>query len=123
MFCCRAVPFLFFCNNLLFVCVWNIFVCTLGKKLCQLCFPTTCELVSRVELLSSLSRIFDCPLNWVFNPAQPQIGIESINWADSFASSMYSSHHDKIESLAELLGDDSRDSSKQKLEKPSTYCN
>ena len=107
-----------------YFCVSGIFLFVLWEKSCINFFlPATCELVSRVELQSSLSRIFDCPLNWVFNPAQPQIGIESINWADSFASSMYSSHHDKIESLAELLGDDSRDSSKQKLEKPSTYCN
>ena len=35
--------------------------------------PATCELVSRVEPQSSLSRAFDWPLNWAFNPAQPQL--------------------------------------------------
>ena len=29
--------------------------------------------MSRVEFQSSLSRVFDCPLNWVFNSAQPHI--------------------------------------------------
>ena len=35
--------------------------------------PATCELVSRFELQSSLSRVFDALSNWVFNPAQPHL--------------------------------------------------
>ena len=35
--------------------------------------PATCELVSRAELQSSLSRVFDALSNWVFNPAQPHM--------------------------------------------------
>ena len=55
-------------------CVWNFFVkFTLRETCFNFFFPATCELVSRVELQSSLSRVFDCPLNWVFNPAQPHL--------------------------------------------------
>ena len=54
-------------------CVWNFFCFHFERTFFQLFFPATCELVSRVELQSSLSRVFDCPLNWVFNPAQPHM--------------------------------------------------
>ena len=40
---------------LLFFCVWNLFVCTLQKDCVNYFLPATCELVSRVELQSSLS--------------------------------------------------------------------
>ena len=44
------------------------------------------KLVSRVEspsLQSSLSRVFDCTSNWVFNPAQPHIRTKVVNIAYS----------------------------------------
>ena len=74
MFCRRAVLFSCFCWDLFNIfCVWNFFVFTLRETCSTFFCPATCELVSRVEFQSSLSRVFDCPLNWVFNSAQPHI--------------------------------------------------
>ena len=61
-----------------FLCL-DSFVFTL-RETCFNFFSATCELVSRVEPRSSLSRVFDCPLNWVFNPAQPHMWIWSEDW-------------------------------------------
>ena len=62
------MPFLFYLFYILLI------PAGAAVKTCVNCFlPATCELVSSIELQSSLSRVFDCPLNWVFNPAQPHL--------------------------------------------------
>ena len=68
-----AFFYLIFCgNSFCNFFVSGIFLFVLWERNCvNFLLPATCELVSRVELQSSLSRVFDCPLNWVFNPAQP----------------------------------------------------
>ena len=60
----------------IFFCVWIFSVCSFGKQVLSTFFSQC--LVSRVKspsLQSSLSRVFDTPLNSVFNPAQPQVSI------------------------------------------------
>ena len=62
-----TIFFFYFCvSGIILFLLWENFVSTSFS-------PATCELVSRVELQSSLSRVFDCPLNSVFNPAQPHM--------------------------------------------------
>ena len=67
---CRSLSLLFF---IFYFFLSGIVLFVLWENNCVNFFlPATCELVSKVELQNSLSRAFDCPLNWVFNPARPQ---------------------------------------------------
>ena len=80
--CFVVEPFFF---SFFFVAIFFILLCLeffclyFGKKVVSTFFSQC--LVSRVKspsLQSSLSRVFDTPLNWVFNPAQPHMQTQLI---------------------------------------------
>ena len=69
-----CLSFAFFCN----ISFWKFLFVLSEKNGVNFFLPATCELVTRVDLQSSLSRDFDCPLNRVFNPAQPHLRLPDV---------------------------------------------